>query len=1028
MSYQFNPFTGTFDLVTGPGGTDGQVQFNNGGSLGGATQINYDDTQGFTGFQQSTPEAPVHSAGIYGQQVTTPATISATLVEDVAISTPGSLTSSEVLSPPLPTAPTGLTITLIDQVNSATATQNTSVSGSYLCMGQTIYYRVSPYRMVSGERVCNVNFNYFTVTDYINDYATYFSVDITYSTISSNYDGFLLERSDDNYTWTYAVDVSTATTYSDTGFTTTDTHTISSYMEGGVTWTLNVAANAMFDGTPLNGPLSPFTVIDGGTGLAMIFNISGITVPSGYNLQYQSPNGYGIDFTSITSYDDYGQGSTYPYQPFSDLAFGVLNTSLTGATTTAASFLNGYSLFIEDNSYWDVDVWEYRIHPVTAEKYCVSSPDTYSLGYDSGSMSPVSFDWSTIAGNGDGRFVVLKQNGVEVAEYDAVGSTVTGNIFQPSTVSTKQYIGSYSGLPRTFNLFGKQSSPTVKYSSGAASSYFTDSNTYPYLIQHTFGSAGNATEFKLIQTSAAGNGNCYDGIITSGILQNNTPLGDAANTPTSVGYLSNGSNLNRTYKVYASKVIGGITVYSPTFATTTTTDPNNSKHYIVVLGCTAVSGASYKFTRQIGAGSTSYEIAGGNVLNDSTSTAWGASSIVTPIYGPVSGAIFERALNGSSEPPITAFRNTTSLVLAYNEFQRQQSPGLWQITGKYGVNNSTGNFFIQSQANGLEIGPYGTAHAVIENARIEFNRNYNYNSYLQFRGMNIANVMYLKAYDDTAYFGSNYTLFGYDPASTIYVTSNWTDSCITMTPGYSTSSGGICLGLKDYSGTIKYAVTNDGRILVGSSYTNNGMIRVGAGTSSYAQIYLENSSSLCTFGGSISYQSGVFYGTDASGNIRRFLQTPASYTSGSFGYINASGDIVADNRFVWNGSGLIANSQITCQAGIYISTGQALTLANGVLVSGGMRNTISAKSANYTLTQGDYAIIVNTSGKTITLPTAVSKSGQRYTIKATHTTGTTTLNTTSSQTIFTATAVTSITMLPGDCIRVMSDGANWIAI
>ena len=51
MAYKFNPFTGNLDEVgTGgggtPGGSDTQVQFNDGGALGGDAGLTYDDTNG----------------------------------------------------------------------------------------------------------------------------------------------------------------------------------------------------------------------------------------------------------------------------------------------------------------------------------------------------------------------------------------------------------------------------------------------------------------------------------------------------------------------------------------------------------------------------------------------------------------------------------------------------------------------------------------------------------------------------------------------------------------------------------------------------------------------------------------------------------------------------------------------------------------------------------------------------------------------------------------------------------------------
>ena len=47
MPFKFNPISGQFDLVnpaSSPGGSDGQIQYNNSGAFGGASAAGYDDT------------------------------------------------------------------------------------------------------------------------------------------------------------------------------------------------------------------------------------------------------------------------------------------------------------------------------------------------------------------------------------------------------------------------------------------------------------------------------------------------------------------------------------------------------------------------------------------------------------------------------------------------------------------------------------------------------------------------------------------------------------------------------------------------------------------------------------------------------------------------------------------------------------------------------------------------------------------------------------------------------------------------
>lgn len=83
------------------------------------------------------------------------------------------------------------------------------------------------------------------------------------------------------------------------------------------------------------------------------------------------------------------------------------------------------------------------------------------------------------------------------------------------------------------------------------------------------------------------------------------------------------------------------------------------------------------------------------------------------------------------------------------------------------------------------------------------------------------------------------------------------------------------------------------------------------------------------------------------------------------------------------------------------------------------------QTANYTLTDADYTVNCTANSFTITLPTAVGKTGRVYVIKNTGSATTITVNTTSSQTIDGAASQTISTALP---LRVQSTGANWIVL
>ena len=110
-----------------------------------------------------------------------------------------------------------------------------------------------------------------------------------------------------------------------------------------------------------------------------------------------------------------------------------------------------------------------------------------------------------------------------------------------------------------------------------------------------------------------------------------------------------------------------------------------------------------------------------------------------------------------------------------------------------------------------------------------------------------------------------------------------------------------------------------------------------------------------------------------------------------------------------------ANGQVGMDASGFISA-----------YTGGVQNLIGrpyiAKTGNYTLVFNDYLVDVTSGTNTQTLPTAVGFAGKKYVIKNSGT-GTTTVATTSSQTID---GVTTLTLTQYQCVTVISNGANWV--
>lgn len=88
------------------------------------------------------------------------------------------------------------------------------------------------------------------------------------------------------------------------------------------------------------------------------------------------------------------------------------------------------------------------------------------------------------------------------------------------------------------------------------------------------------------------------------------------------------------------------------------------------------------------------------------------------------------------------------------------------------------------------------------------------------------------------------------------------------------------------------------------------------------------------------------------------------------------------------------------------------------------KNTVKETSSNYTPTVDDYFINCTANSFTVTLPTAIGATGQRYQIKNSGT-GVVTLETTDSQTID---GNLSEYIYKGECITVISNNSNWYVL
>lgn len=161
---------------------------------------------------------------------------------------------------------------------------------------------------------------------------------------------------------------------------------------------------------------------------------------------------------------------------------------------------------------------------------------------------------------------------------------------------------------------------------------------------------------------------------------------------------------------------------------------------------------------------------------------------------------------------------------------------------------------------------------------------------------------------------------------------------------------------------------------------------------------------------------------NSDGSFEMFDHAAGSFTSG---ITQKSGTVLINTTTTDGTNKLIVNGGVKFGTGgtATITAAGAATFSSSVTASG-YRFAYASKSSNYTLTDTDDYINV-TSSCTITLPTAVGRSGKRYVIKCTGS-AVATIASTSSQTIDGNAASTYSFGGPNFNIMIVySDGSNW---
>lgn len=1053
-------------ITTLPGGSDTNMQFNDGGVFGGAA-VNYNKITHRTGFDlaASSTLATIHADGtVTGDTLAAPASLSATLTLDPAIDSPVTASATQVNAPAAPAAPT-LGFTYIDIPLDNGVVAYVPVSGevitgaggaAFVCNGQTVQWDLYGYRMVGGQMVVNPNPLTFSLTDSLNDASSTFFAMLgdsgtppAWTTANSFTDGYLLRRSDPTQGQSYWNDIGTNTTFVDTGvvsgsgWVATNPSIASLYPSSGTSYIGSSASYKTFNGTKYRSVYAVGSNTDANyAGAYLIINASGIASADDGSYYQTNSGGPFFDLAAATTFDDYGQSGVGDISTFASVAFPALNTSLTPATAASSPTFNygsGNYTAIGDN--WNFDVYEYRTNTINGIKYFGSSANSGNLA-DANDSSQFTISGNFTPGDGDGRVIVINNSSGVVGSID-IGGASSFTVDPTTSVSLSPAIGSYVGMSWAWSAYGNISSPSLKYSATPNSYTNTDNNPADgFVWYHQWATFGNATGNKVIETApTASPGASYDSVVTANSYQFNTSLGSSGVSPATLGYAAAGQTV--TYNVWSYKSVNGTQIFSTTPATTSVTFNNSGNYYVVDLTSATVSGATYKFQRSPTIVGTGYQAQTPTTLQDNNSVTWNNSSVVTPnvAYG-ATGILDWNVDKLASKNPLRIRDAHSGLGNGYIEMQYTNGGGAYNMASRFGY-GADGNARIESFSGGLWIGPASGQNAVIcDPSGTIFNTQSSSSSVgrVIIKGQTYSYLMYTDPSLDTVFFGSN--SFGFDPQALVAIRDSGSEQGLKL---YSSDVGANSpiMTVVSSSNQAFWGVCKRGAMWVVSNSNGNANLFIGGGTTGVVPLQLGNGPLKSTpVSGAIEYSNDSpvttagFYGTDNTATRRRFVQNLTSGTQGYFWYSDANGYPTVNGNLI--SVNTLLNIITVTQATIFslglsfgggststFGSGATLTIS-GVQLIGAARWSYVAKTANYTLTAVDELVDCTSNSFNITLPTAVGISGRRHNVKNSGT-GIITILTTSSQTID-GQASSAITLPQYAELTVESNGANWMII
>lgn len=990
------------------GGSNDNLQYNCIGVLCGA-DAHYDSVNHWVGVQK-TATAPLDVDNNIGAGVSTPSSLTASLVLDTAVSSPsGSATQLNA-----PTNPSGFSFTFnyIDQPTDSGqfTTQNLGGSG-FIASGQSITYTVVAYINDGPVRVANPNiFTLNTFTDVINDGTTPFEMDIGGWQAPNGYaDGYILVRSDD--TGTYQKDIGNVTSFNDTHFTTNDAYVNSAYASTGATWSPGLAQYKSYLGTIYRTDYITNDNTDANVSGAYLMISASWSAATDDGFIYRTANSAGFfDLTTGTSFADYGQsGSGDPYSAFSSVAFPYFDQSgVTDGSFSSSSQNDGTGSYTATGATYNYFIYEYKVNPVTGVKY-VTSGYAFALN-DNNDSQPFTWGVDLNAGNGDGRIWINTDSGTG---GDIGGGThFDDDGAQPAAPDISHGLGSYSGSTRNFSAYGLATSPATKYSSTHGAYSVTDNNPVGgYVIKHTLSTYGSATGLKDIESSYRGPG--YDYFNSTGTpssyIQTSSGLGDNVITPSTLGFVASGQTL--TYHALAKKTILATVIYSPSYASGSITFPNNGLNYTVPITVGAVSGATYRVNK-VGTGWQDFS---SNSFQDDTSNGWAGSSTITPtsiISTPT--AILQKTVSADTELPILVLSNNNNGTVANTGIRYEYGLGGGALAaqtyveggGNFGMVSYNGIFDFMNSSRTLEsrIGP---------TQLLLNNQHNNYEIIVQ----GVSNPI---LYADDHFFGVNHNTTSPDVSTLFSVRDTNAQNYRMLQLLGAGGSGDYINASGKVVGQSFIVDSNAHGVFAAGSTSSSVSLLIGGQSSSVAALLLNPGTLKASpLAYAIENDGNDLWFTNGSASRRDLLKTgtTSKLTSGQLAIADSNGNLI-DAQTKESGSLLISPLQIEAKNGITLDSGKNIGMGGGGAYTGGYRTTLGSLSASTNLNISNHSPYTeftgSTAGRTLTLPTAASISGSVFWIYN-RASVSVTVATTSSQNINYGNATqTSIVLQPGD--------------